>query len=81
MLSKKIETALNKQIVMEAYASFYYLAAASWCDKQGLFGCSKFMYSHAEEERDHMMRLFNYIIDAGGNAIAPAVKQLSLIHI
>ena len=60
---------------MEAYASFYYLAAASWCDKQGLFGCSKFMYSHAEEERDHMMRLFNYIIDAGGNAIAPAVKQ------
>lgn len=75
MLNKKIETALNKQIEVEAYASNYYLAAASWCDTKGLQGCANFMNRHADEERMHMMKIFNYINDAGGHAIAPAIKQ------
>ena len=75
MINKKIETALNKQIEMEGYASNYYLAAASWCDTKGLQGCASFMYRHADEERMHMMKLFNYINDTGGHAIAPSIKQ------
>lgn len=75
MINKKIETALNKQIEVEAYASNYYLAAASWCDTKGLQGCASFMNRHADEERMHMMKIFNYINDAGGHAVAPAIKQ------
>lgn len=75
MLTKKVENALNKQIEMEGYASNYYLSAASWCDSKGLPGCAGFLYRHADEERMHMMKIFNYVNDAGGHALAPAIKQ------
>jgi ferritin len=75
MLSSKIQTALNKQISNEAYASHYYLSMASWCDKSGLVGSAKFLYSHSEQERQHMMKLFRYVNDAGGHAVVQAVVQ------
>ncbi len=75
MLTKKVETSLNKQIEMEGYASNYYLSAASWCDAKGLEGCAIFLYAQADEERMHMMKIFNYINDAGGHALAPEIKQ------
>ncbi len=75
MLTKKVEAALNQQIEMEAYASNYYLSAASWCDAKGLQGAAVFLYGHADEERMHMMKIFNYVNDAGGHALAPNIKQ------
>ncbi len=75
MLSKKIQSALNNQIAEEAFASNYYLAMASWCDKEGLHGSSQFLYSQSSQESQHKMKLFRYINDCGGHAIAPAVKQ------
>lgn len=75
MISKKLEDALNKQIAMEATASFRYLAMASWCEQQTLHGCAKFYFNQAEEERQHMMKVFNYINNVGGKAVSPGVKQ------
>lgn len=74
MLSKKIEKILNDQIVLEGYASNYYLSLASYLDGKGYPGASKFFYSHADEERMHMLKLFNYINERGGHAIVPAFK-------
>ncbi|MBT8196133.1 MAG: ferritin, partial [Bacteroidia bacterium] len=74
MLSKKIEKILNEQIVLEGYASNYYLSIASYLDGKGYPGASKFFYSHADEERMHMLKLFNYINERGGHAIVPALK-------
>lgn len=75
MISKKIETALNAQVELESYASFLYLSMASWCDREGLEGCSEFMYRQSEEENMHMMKLFHYINDVDGHALVPGVKQ------
>lgn len=75
MLATKMVKALNDQISEEAYASHYYLAMASWCDKSGLPGSAKFLYSHAEQERQHMLKLFHYINDAGGHAVIQSVKE------
>lgn len=75
MQSKKIEDALNKQIELEGYASFTYLAMAGWCENEGLEGCAKFLYRQSDEEREHMMRIFHYINEVDGNAITPAIKQ------
>ncbi len=75
MLSNNITNALNGQIEIEGYASNYYLSAASWCDAKSLEGCAKFLYRHADEERMHMMKLFVYINDAGGQAVVPSFKQ------
>jgi len=75
MISKVMEDALNKQIQLEAYASFLYLSMASWCDKESLNGCAAFMHRQSEEERQHMLRIFHYIAEVGGHALTPAVTQ------
>ena len=75
MLSVKIQDALNRQINDENYASHYYLSMASWCNKHGLQGSSKFLYVHSEQERTHMMKLFHYVNDAGGHALVSAFKE------
>jgi len=66
---------LNEQIAMEGYASFLYLSMASWCDREGLDGCTQFMHRQSEEERQHMMRLFHYLSEVDGQALTPAIQQ------
>ncbi len=75
MVSKNMEKALNDQIKLECYASFLYLSMASWCDTEGLEGCAKFMHRQSDEERGHMMRIFHYILEVDGHAIAPGIEQ------
>ncbi len=75
MLSKKMETALNKQIALEGYASFLYLAMASWCDNEGFEGCANFMHRQSEEEKEHMLKIFHYISEVDGFALTPAIKK------
>ncbi len=75
MISKKMQTALNEQIVLEAYASHLYLAMAGWFDLQGLEGCAQFMYRQSGEENMHKMRIFNYLLEMDTQAIVPAVSK------
>lgn len=72
-LTDAVEAKLNKQVEQEAIASQHYLAFASWLHTEGLEGVAKFMYQHAEEEREHMMKLIKYINDVGGMASVPAI--------
>lgn len=75
MLSSKVTAALNKQIELEASSSQYYLAMASWAETQGLNGISAFLYTHADEERMHMLKLIKFVNERGGQGIVPALKQ------
>ena len=75
MVSKKVETALNHQILLEAESSSFYLAMASWAENQGLEGTSEFLYRHSDEERQHMLKLVRYVNERGGKAIIPALRQ------
>ncbi|MBN1688817.1 MAG: ferritin [Candidatus Omnitrophica bacterium] len=75
MLTKKMEKLLNKQIVEEYYSSNLYLAMSSWCKNQGLNGSANFMLKQAEEERQHMLKLYHYVNESGGHAIVPALEE------
>ena len=68
MLSKTIETALNRQIGIEAESSQIYLAMAVWAEVKGLEGVANFMYDQSDEERDHMLKLIKFINERGGHA-------------
>jgi len=82
MVSKQMQEALNKQVLMEAQSSQAYLAMASWADIQpGLKGVAKFFFRHSEEERTHMLKLINYINERGGFAIIPALDQPTLTFV
>ncbi|MBK7388678.1 MAG: ferritin [Bacteroidia bacterium] len=74
MISKKIEALLNQQVELEASSSQYYLAMASWAEIKGYNGVSKFLYTHSDEERTHMLKLINFINERGGHGVVPALK-------
>lgn len=64
-LSESLCKALNSQMTKEAHASQIYLSYASWADSQGYEGISNFLFRHANEERNHMMKFLEYILERG----------------
>jgi len=72
-LSASIEAALNDQMTKEAHASQIYLSYGSWADSQGYGGISNFLFRHAHEERNHMMKILEYILKRGGTAKVSAI--------
>jgi ferritin len=75
-LSEETEQKLNNQIVMEGLSSARYLSMASWCDTKGYIRSAEFLYRHSEEEREHMLKLFAYINNAGGHALQPRITDI-----
>lgn len=75
MLNKRVEEALNEQIVREDQSSQLYLAMASWADTHGYAGTSEFLYRHSDEERMHMLKMVRFVNERGGKAIIPGVQK------
>ena len=75
MISKEIEKALNNQISLEGYASHLYLSMAAWCDRQGLEGCKSFLMDQSDEERFHMLKIYEYMSEVDGHARTPKIDQ------
>lgn len=66
MLKEPIENALNEQINAELYSEYLYLSMAAYYEEQGLSGFSSWMRAQANEENDHAMRLYDYILERDG---------------
>lgn len=75
-LQDPIVAVLNKQIAMEAHSSASYLSMAAWCHSQGLTGCGNYFKKQSGEEREHMLKLFDYIAEMGGMPVSPEVKNV-----
>lgn len=74
-LQESVAELLNRQIAMESNSSYSYLAMASWCYAQGLNGSGDFFKKQSGEERGHMLRIFDYMVDAGATPAVPEVKK------
>ncbi|MFN5417230.1 MAG: ferritin [Flavobacteriia bacterium] len=75
MMNTRVENALNDQVVKENSSSQFYLAMASWAENNGLNGTAKFLYTHSDEERFHMLKLIKFINERGGKAVVPGLQQ------
>jgi len=73
LLSSDVEALLNQQIKKEAHSSSIYLAMASWCNQNGYDFSSDYFFKQAEEERQHQLKFFKYVLDMGGTAISPEI--------
>lgn len=62
------EDTINKQINMELYASYAYLAVAYHFDRHdvALKGFFEFFKKNSDEEREHAQKLMKYLNDRGG---------------
>lgn len=65
-LSKEITELLNQQVTNEAWNAEIYLAFGAWANEQGMSGFGDFLFRHAEEERTHMMKFMQHIMQRGG---------------
>ncbi|MBK7525240.1 MAG: ferritin [Saprospiraceae bacterium] len=74
-LSTKIIQLLDSQILKESYASNFYLALSYWCDDQGLKGYKSFFLRQSEEERIHMLKIYEYMSEMGVHPTTPAIEQ------
>src|ERR1700761_2800650 len=74
-LSKTIEKALNAQMTKEAHASQIYLSYAAWAADKGYDGVANFLFRHAAEERNHMMKILEYILQRGGKVVVTAIPS------
>jgi len=66
MLDAAMIDQLNQQINLEFFSSNLYLQMSAWCDDNGFEGAAEFMRKHADEEMEHMKRLFTYVSETGG---------------
>lgn len=72
-LSNTIAAALNDQMTKEAHASQIYLSYGAWADSKGFGGISNFLFRHAQEERNHMMKILEYILKRGATVRVTAI--------
>jgi ferritin len=69
----RFTNALNEQIAYEFAASQQYVAIAVHYDAQTLPQLAAHFYRQAIEERNHAMMMVQYLLDADGEVIVPAV--------
>lgn len=74
IIKEEIIKLLNDQLNKEHYSANLYFNMAGWCDKQGLKGCSKFLYTHASEEQTHLDKFRDFINKVGGQPIITDMK-------
>src|SRR6202051_4658505 len=72
-LSDTLSAGLNAQMTKEAHAAQIYLSLGAWADSQGYEGISNFLFRHAEEERNHMMKILEYILKRGAEVTVTTI--------
>lgn len=68
-----MEESLIKQMTKENQASQIYLSLGIWADSKGYGGIANFLFRHAQEERNHMIKIMMYILERGGTPRVEAV--------
>ena len=74
-MNEKIFQMLNNQIKHEFYASYLYLSIASYFETIPLEGFSKWFRKQAEEEREHAMKIYDYVIDRNMHVDLQALEK------
>jgi ferritin len=73
MISKIMQDAINDQIQKELYSSYLYLSMAAYFADKNLSGFAHWMRVQEAEEREHAMKLYDFILDRGGKVLLKAI--------
>lgn len=75
MLSKNMLSEINDQIKHEMFSSYLYLAMSAHFEDNNLSGFAHWMRLQAEEELEHAMKFYDYLVDRGGKITLQAIDQ------
>ncbi len=73
MLSERLTKKLNEQVVKEFYSAYLYLSIEGYLASLNLPGFANWFHVQVQEERDHAMLIFNYLIKVGGQIVLGAI--------
>ena len=74
-LSEKMRKSLNDQMTKEGHASQIYLAYGAWAAGEGYDGIANFLFRHSQEERNHMIKFMDYILERGAKVKVQAIPE------
>ena len=75
MLSEKITSALNEQMKWEMYSANLYLAMSAYFSDVGLHGFANWMRIQYQEETDHALKFYDFVLSRGGAAKLSAIDE------
>ena len=83
MLKAEMIEKLNQQMNLELYSSLLYQQMSAWCSFNSFEGAAAFLRRHAQEEMQHLQRLFDYLTDTGSlpcihSVASPVAESASL---
>lgn len=73
MVSQKINNALNEQLNKEMFSSYLYLSMAAYFENKNLTGMAQWMRMQSQEEYDHAIKFYDYILRVGGTVKLTAI--------
>ncbi len=73
LTSDKVVAAINEQIGNEFGASLQYVAIAAYFAADALPQLAQHFFKQGDEENEHALRFVNYVVDAGGRVVIPAI--------
>ena len=65
MLNEKVVALLNQQVNKEFYSAYLYLEISNFYDSISLDGFANWFLIQAQEERDHAMLFYRYLLNNG----------------
>jgi len=74
MLNKKIQPALNQQLIAELYSSYLYLSMSAYFQSVNLPGFANWMRVQAQEELVHAMKFYDFINERGGRVMLQQIE-------
>lgn len=74
MINKSMQDAINDQINKELYSSYLYLSMAAYLEDRNLSGFAHWMRVQEMEEREHAMKLYDFIVERGGRVMLKAIE-------
>jgi ferritin len=69
-----MQTALNGQLNAELYSSYLYLSMNAYFKSVNLDGFANWMHYQAQEELEHSLKFYDFIIQRGGKVVLSQIE-------
>ena len=74
MIGKAMQDTMNEQINKELFSSYLYLSMAAYFEDKNLPGFASWMRLQADEEREHAMKFYDFILERGGRVTLKTIE-------
>jgi ferritin len=74
MIGQGMQDAINEQINKELFSSYLYLSMAAHFEAKSLPGFARWLRVQEGEEREHAMKLYDFVLESGGTVALKAIE-------